>query len=109
MEIDKKVLRELYPRGGNKKRIRITTTLPAEIDKRLRKVVVVGKGGEAAPLLAIALDVITTLLAAREDWNWLKSAGHLAWLGEGLAGLTGNGPGVAAALRIMANAAEETG
>jgi len=102
-EINKRVLRDVYPRGGE--RVRLTTTLPAEIDARLRETVTVGRGGEAGPLLALSLHVVLSVQEASFDGS-SPSAKHLRELGVILGQLCGRGDDVAAALRVMAQAAE---
>ncbi len=109
-EINKKVLRKLYPRGGDRKRI--TTTLPVGIDARLRDMVMVSRGGEASFLLTFSLDAMMTILAWNMDTKeWGGDTAlrlRLRALGVALAHLSGRGDDMAMALRVMAQEAEKS-
>ena len=106
-EIDKKVLKGLYPRGGDREKI--TTTLPAEIDARLRDMVTVGRSGEASFLLTFSLDAMMTVLAWPTDaLDWEGDVLHLRAMGAALAHLSGRGNDMALALRVMAQEAEKS-
>lgn len=106
-EIDKQVLRKLYPRGGNREKI--TMTLPAEIDARLRDMVAVGRGGEAGFLFALSLDMVMSVLEADDEtWAYGHGLSHLRQFGTALAELGGRGDDVAASLRVMALEAENS-
>jgi hypothetical protein len=107
--IKKKELRRLYPqgaRGAGPQRQRLTTTQPPEVMAALRKMVAVGKGGEAAPLVALSLELTTALLMLN-DGNATEVIPRLQEVGRKLGSIARDRADVALALSIVASKVED--
>jgi hypothetical protein len=103
-KVNKKALRRLYPqgqRGKGPQRQILKTTLPPEVMRQLRSMVVVGKGGEAAPLVTLSIEMMTALLSFDVD-KLEESAPRLRLAARKLGSVT-DGRDVAMGLRLMAN------